>query len=426
MSESIMDMKARNQYLHALISQSGGYHLAPRKEKSHILDEYCKVTGQNRKWVIHKLRTGVYVKTMRREKGEERRIRRSTYDGNVVAMLIRLWNIFDHPCGQRMVSQIKSELFRLQGFGEILCSREMVMKLQTISPAEIDRSLSAHKEKERLSVKYKKKIHPLLYQKIPVKISSEQDRKTIGNVQIDLVEHCGQRSEGEYVYTLSTADLATNWWQGGAVLSKGMGGVVRMLDVLRDRFPFSWKHFHSDNDSAFINGHLYRYSKRERLEFTRSRPYEKNDNFLAEQKNGRVVRRSVGYLRHDTPEEVEILNELYDLVGLYQNFFQPVMKLKSKERVGSKIKRSFEKPMTPYRQVLKSRTVDQEAKKNLAALYESLNPAELKRRIDRKRDELYRAYKVKKHHSLKVEFLKKREPLSVRFLHDVTEAVSVR
>lgn len=419
-------MKARNQYLHTLISRSGGYHLAARKEKSRILDEYCKVTGQNRKWVIHKLRTGSYIKTMRKEKGEERRTRKSVYDGNVVFYLIRLWNIFDHPCGQRMVSQIKTELKRLGRFGEIHISSEMEQKLQRISSSEIDRSLSAHKEKEHLKQKVDKKIHPLLYRKIPVKISSEQDRKTMGNIQIDLVEHCGQRAEGEYVYTLSTTDLATNWWQGGAVLSKGMQGVVRMLDVLRDRFPFSWKHFHSDNDSAFINGHLYRYSQREHLEFTRSRPYEKNDNFLAEQKNGRVVRRSVGYLRYDTQEEIKILNELYEIVGLYQNFFQPVMKLKSKERIGSKVKRSFEKPLTPYRQILKSRTVDREIKKNLTALYTSLNPAELKRRIDRKRDELYRAYKGKRHQPLKVGFVKQSRPLSVRFLHELTEAVSVR
>lgn len=153
----------------------------------------------------------------------------------------------------------------------------------------------------------KKKIHPLLYQKIPVKITSEQDREILGNIQINLIEHCGEKAQGEYIYTLSTTDLATNWWQGGAILSKGMQKVVIMSDFLKDQYPLPWQRFHSDNDSAFINGHLYHYSQKENLEFTRSRPYEQNDNFLTEQKNGRV-RRQVGYLRFDTQTELLILN----------------------------------------------------------------------------------------------------------------------
>ncbi len=304
-------------------------------------------------------------------------------------------------------------------------SLETAAKLKEISAAEIDRNLSSHKEKERLKQKYARKTHPLLYQKIFVKISSEQDGKTTGNIQIDLVEHCGQKAEGEYIYTLSTTDLATNWWQGGAVLGKGMKKIVMKLDFLKDCYPFPWKHFHADNDSAFINGHLYRYSQREHLKFSRSRPFEKNDNFLAEQKNERVVRRQVGYLRFDTPAKLRILSRLYELLALYQNFFQPVMKLAEKERRGARIKRAFAKPKTPYQMVKESRTIDQKTKKRLAKLYQSLNPAELKRQIDKKRDELYQAYEVKKNQSPKARTTQEWEPFSVTFLDDATEAVSV-
>jgi len=422
-----MDMKARNQYLHALITERGGYHLQNRKRRTEILDEYCRVTGQNRKWAIQKITSGSYVKTMRVEKGEEKRTRSSKYNGDVIVHLIRLWDIFDRPCGQRMVAQIRTELDRLCRFGEILISSEMADKLKSISSAEIDRSLASHKEKEHVREKYQRaKIHPLLYQKIPVRISADQDRKTVGNIQIDLVEHCGQKAEGEYIYTLSTTDLATNWWQGGAVLTKGMRGIVRMLDAVRGAYPFHWKDIHSDNDSAFINGHLYRYTQGSGLEFTRSRPYEKNDNCLVEQKNGRVVRRQIGYRRHDTLREQTILNELYGLLGLYQNFFQPVMKLKEKERIGSKIKRTLDTPQTPYQLVMKSRTITRGDKAALKDRYESLNPALLKRQIDEKRDELYRAWKAKKQQTLKVESLEELTPVSVRFLIDSTEAVSVR
>lgn len=417
-------MKAKNQYLHTLITQKGGYHLQGRKQRSAILDEYCRVTGQNRDYVIRKIRSGSYIGTMRKEKGEAKRTRASRYDGDVTAQLIHLWEIFDRPCGQRMVGQIRNELDRLYRFGEILISSDMAKKLKSISSAEIDRSLVAHKEKERLAIKYKKKIHPLLYQKIPIKIASEQNRNTAGNVQIDLVEHCGQRAEGEYIYTLSTTDLATNWWEGGAVLTKAMSGVVSMLDLLKCRYPFVWRHIHSDNGTEFINDHLYRYTKESDLEFSRSRPYEKNDNYLVEQKNGRVVRRTVGYQRHDTIGERNILNELYVLVGQYHNFFQPVMKLVEKERIGSKIKRTFAQPETPYQMVMKSDIIDAGTKERLMRQYESLNPAELRRNIDKKRDELYRAYKTKNNQSIKVELMRGLAEVSPIFIGDRTEAVS--
>lgn len=420
-----MDMKARNQYLNTLIAQKGGYHLQGRKQRSAILDEYCRVTGEHRKAVVRKLRTGTYIKSMRKEKGEEKRTRVSKYDGDVVAHLIKIWNIFDHPCGQRMVGQIREELDRLCRFGELLVSSDMAEKLKSISSAEIDRSLAAHKEKERLKVKYHKKAHPFLYQKIPVKIAADQDRNILGTIQIDMVEHCGQRAEGEYIYTLSTTDLATNWWQGGAVLTKAMRGVVSVLDGLKGKYPFPWQRFHSDNGTEFINGHLYRYAQEEHLEFSRSRPYEKNDNYLVEQKNGRVVRRHIGYLRHDTERELTILNELYGLLAMYHNFFQPVMKLVEKERVGSKIKRTFAKAQTPYQMVIQSPTVDNKTKQRLIKQYESLNPAELKRQIDAKKNELYLAYRAKNSQSLKVDLLEKLEPVSVTFLNDRTEAVSV-
>ncbi|MBU1753041.1 transposase [bacterium] len=400
-----------------------------KKEKSRLLDKYCAITGQSRNYVIRKIRTGSYVKTMRREKGEEagekKRVRKSFYDGNVVNCLIKLWEIFDHPSGQRFVSQIESELPRLIRFGEMMISSKMEKKLLQISSAQIDRKLSDHKEKERLKQKRGRKIHPLLYQKIPVKIASEQDRNEAGNIQIDLVEHCGENASGEYIYTLSTTDLATSWWEGEGILTKGMRKVVRALDRLKDQYPFPWLSFHTDNDSAFLNGHLYQYALQEELIFTRSRPYEKNDNYLVEQKNGRVVRRTVGYGRYDTKRERETLNQLYRLVGLYHNFFQPVMKLKEKKRIGAKVKRTFDQPKTPYLRVLEDQSVSREKKQELTTIYNALNPAALKRDLDRKRDELYQAYKGKKKQPLKIKSLKKTETVSVTFLNDSTKVVSL-
>ena len=420
-----MTMQSRNQYLHTLITQNGGYHLVGRKEKSRLLDEYCRVSGQNRKAVITKIKSGAYVHSMRKEKNEEKRSRTPTYNGEVIAYLIKLWRIFDQPSGTRLTAQVGTELARLRRLGEITCSNELATKLCAISGAQIDRRLAPHKEKEWIRGKYAKKVHPLLYQKIPTKISSQQDRSRVGNIQLDLVEHCGQKAEGAYIYTLSTTDLATNWWQSKAVITKGMQGIVCILDELKASYPFVWKEIHSDNDSAFINGHLYRYTCNEHLRFSRSRPYEKNDNYLVEQKNGRCIRRFVGYRRHDTPKELAILNELYPLLADYQNFFQPVQKLLSKELIGARVVKKFDVPKTPYQRVMEMRGTPKATKQRLTARYAALNPAELKRQIDQKQDALYRLFKTKRCQIPMAGSVKKKVPASVTFLNDLTRAASV-
>lgn len=138
---SMMNMQARNQYLYALIGQKRGYHLGSKKKKTKILDEYCRVTGQNRIAVSRKIRTGAYIRTMRQETGEVRRTRSSPYDGQIVAYLIKLWEIFDRPCGQRLSPMIRSELDRLRRWGEIMISDEMADKLKTVSSRTIDAKL---------------------------------------------------------------------------------------------------------------------------------------------------------------------------------------------------------------------------------------------------------------------------------------------
>jgi Ni,Fe-hydrogenase I large subunit len=169
------------------------------------------------------------------------------------------------------------------------------------------------------------------------------------------------------------------------------------VNQARARYPFNWIEIHPDNGTEFINDTLYRYTQEEDIAFSRSRPYKKNDNCLVEQKNSTHVRRHVGYLRHTTQEEQDILNDLYrNEFRLYKNFFQPVMKLISKERVGSKIHRKYDKARTPYQRVLESLDVSHSTKQQLTELYDSLNPAELKREIDRKLKLLWKTYEKKK------------------------------
>lgn len=164
---------------------------------------------------------------------------------------------------------------------------------------------------------------------------------------------------------------------------------------------------HSDNDTAFINDQLERYAHSEGIKFLRSRPYKKNDNCFVEQKNSTHIRAILGHLRYDTDQEQEIINSLYrGEFRLYKNFFQPVMKLKGK------IHRRYDVPKTPYQRLMESDQISEETKKKLKEIYLSLNPAELKRRIDEKIHMLFEAYEEKNQRSEASPFKRQRPYIS--------------
>ena len=318
------------------------------------------------------------------------------YDGYVKAALAKAWDIFDCPCGQRLAPLLKTEVDRLRQLEEIFVSNEVAEKLKRISPRTIDRALKHQKQVLHLNRKYRRKRNPLIYQRIPVKAGG-WDRSLPGQVQVDLVEHCGQSGSGLYGNTVSCCDVAFGWWEGEAVLGSGQERSCNSLDKARERMPFSWVHAHPDNDSSFINWHLLSYCEAEGIEFSRSRPYKKNDNSFLEQKNSTHIRGVIGHLRYDTKIELALINSLYrGELRLYKNFFQPMMKLKEKIRDKGKVHRRYDTPKTPYQRIMESERISEDTKEKLTKLYQSLNPAELKRKIDEKVHRLFKVYEGKK------------------------------
>lgn len=413
----MMNMQSRNQYLSELRAEYLKTH--SKKIRGELLNEAEKRTKLARKHLIVKLRP----KSNLDKDDFCRKKRKQFYDNSIKPALVQMWSIFDCPCGQRLKTMLKSETDRLRKLGEVDCSDDTAVKLKTMGSATIDRKLRHQKEVERQKRKYGRKIHPLLYQKIPVKVFAEQDRTKSGNIQLDMVEHCGSSAPGEYINTLSNTDIAHGWWEGEAVMGRGQERTLEAVSQAKGRYPFAWQGIHSDNGSEFINAHLFGYAEKEGLDFSRSRPYKKNDNCLVEQKNWTHVKKFVGYLRYDTKAELDILNDLYrNELRLYKNFFQPVIKLVSKERAGGKIRRKYDAAKTPCRRVMESKDVSENKKRELKTIYESLNPAQLKREIDRKLDALYKAYQ-EKDKTLKVDINKK---ISVRFSNTRQNLVSVR
>jgi hypothetical protein len=384
-----MDMHSRNEYLKVL--RENYLKAKSKREKSRILDEYCRNTGQARKYVIRKIQPRIDLRPRQRKK------RKETYDGQVKADLSKVWEIFDCPCGQRLKPILETEVDRLRELGELRASDETLSKLKKISSATIDRKLKHQREVLHL-IRSRGGPKPgyLLKQKIPIRLT-QWDTAKVGYMEMDLVNHCGSSAMGEYVNTLSTTEISSGWWEGEAIMGKSQEYSFWALKEIRERAPFEWKGLDSDNGSEFINQTLYKYCHKEKLEFTRSRPNRKNDNAYIEQKNWTHVRKILGYLRYDTPEELMIINDLYHHeLRLYKNFFQPVMKLTEKVRIGGSVKRKYDIPKTPYRRLMESDQISDKARTELETLYLSLNPAQLKRDIDSKVDKLYQTYEEKR------------------------------
>ena len=401
-----MDMRSREQYLKTLL---GRYLRIRKRGKSMLLDEYCRNTGMARKSVLRKI-AGLL-------KGESpsRKQRRPVYGRSVQLALETLWEIFDRPCGQRLKPLVEEELERLRSLGELKVDEKTAGQLQRVSPATIDRLLTAKKTEWIAQRRYGRVGGNLIAKKIPLKMT-DWDLRQVGFLEMDLVIHCGASTAGEYTHSLSALEIGSAWWEGEAVMGQAQVRIFEAIKKIRARTPFIWRGIDSDNDNAFINDQLYRYKQKEELAFTRSRPYRKNDNAYIEQKNFTHVRRPLGYLRYDTPEELDLINDLYrNELRLYKNFSQPVMRLERKERIDGKTRRRYAKPKTPYRILRESGQLPPEALKKLDDLYHNLNPADLKRRIDQKLKNLFTLYEKKRKGLVQVDPYKKLDPTSVSF-----------
>lgn len=371
------------------------YQKARKKDKKQMLNEFVALTGYRRSYAsyvlsIHGKRKRVSAKQMIQADIRKRTFPKKTkyYDEEVRKPLIKIWYIMDCICGKRLAPVLGAVIRKLEQFREINIKEEVRQKILRISPATIDRLLEGERRKQTIKGRSNTKPGTLLKNQIPVRTFSEWDEQKPGFTEIDLVGHDGGDVTGEFIQTLDVTDVCTTWTETEAVRNKAQKWVFDALKDIRQRLPFPLLGIDSDSGAEFINHHLFRYCQEESLTFTRSRSYRKNDNCFVEQKNYSVVRRAVGYLRYDTNEELTALNELYRHLRLYTNFFQPSMKLIEKTRIGSRVTKKYDTPMTPYQRVLKSDYVSADAKKTLKKQYRTLNPASLKRQITRLQQKL--------------------------------------
>lgn len=371
----------------SVVSATGRrYQRARKKEKQKILDEFVELTGYNRCYARRVLRNYGRPAAGQRQRfsGKRRPTRRwRQYDEKVLVALRRIWLILDFICGKRLVAIMAEVLRRLEYFGELKVDAETKRKLLKISAATIDRLLSAERRKHQLRGRARTRPGTLLKYQIPLRTFSDWNEQRPGFVEIDLVAHDGGIAAGEHLYTLNMTDVYSGWTEVQAIQNKAQVWVFAALKELRAQLPFALRGVDSDNGSEFINDQLLKYCQHERITFTRSRPYRKNDNCFVEQKNYTIVRRHVGYQRLAGTEQLTLVNELYRYLRLYANYFQPVMKLKRKERQGSQVKQTYDVAQTPYQRLRGAKHLSAARRQDLAQQYAQLNPAELKRNIER-------------------------------------------
>ena len=373
-----MTIQSKREYLQAIRQR---YLKASKESKSPILDEFCNNCGYNRKYAIRLLK--VQNKPVRAKKSPGPKTRYQPKQ--VLTPLKRIWFATDQMCSKKLKAAIPLWLpFYEQQYSPV--NEQVRTQLHTMSPATIDRLL------QPVRIQYKKgrcgtKPGTLLKNQIPIK-TSNWDATEPGFFEADTVAHCGNSMAGDFVWSLSFTDIATSWTENRAVWNKGAHGVLTQIKDIESELPFEIQGFDCDNGSEFLNYHLLRYltdRPQKPVKFTRSRPYRKNDNAHVEQKNWSHVRQLFGYDRFGDHRIVDLINDLYkNEWPLYNNFFCPTLKLKSKHRVKSKYVKTYEFPKTPYQRLILSETVSSEAKQKLTETFLKLNPFSLKKMIESK------------------------------------------
>ncbi|NPV59244.1 MAG: transposase family protein [Actinobacteria bacterium] len=370
------------------------YRKASKKEKGRILDEFCALTGYNRSYAAGLLRKGPPAKKKGKRASLEpvgsRRGRKPIYTAEVRKHLVKVWAIMDCPCGKRLAAAMPFALEALERFGEMRLKDEVRERLLSVSASTCDRLLASERQKLRLRSRHKTRPGSLLKHQIPVRTFREWDDARVGFLEADLVGHDGGVAGGDYCQSLDATDVRSGWTELRALRNKAQVWTHKAIDDIREKLPFPLLGLDSDNGSEFINAHLLRYCEEHQITFTRSRPYRKNDSCYVEQKNWTAVRKYVGYFRYDTEEQLLLLNQLYEVLCPYLNFFQPQARLVEKVREGSRIKKRYDEPKTPYQRILEDPEVDEITKRKLRRKYKRLNPAQLMREINSLQRKLFK------------------------------------
>jgi hypothetical protein len=378
----MMSPEQRKAYLETIRRR---YKKSTRRQKATILDEFCSICDYNRKYAIRILR-----KKQKKKRGHSGR--KPKYEvAKILEPLKAIWFAADQICSKKLKVAIQEWLPHYE-IEQGLLDDSIRGQLYSLSPSTIDRILKP------VRVAYPRKglsgTKPgrLLKNQIPIK-TDHWDVTMPGYMEADTVAHCGNSLAGDFVWSLTLTDIKSTWTENRATWNKGSAGVRNQIEDIEKTLPFPILGFDCDNGSEFLNHHLMRYfSRRDKaVQFTRSRPYRKNDNAHVEQKNWTHVRHLFGYDRFEKPCLVALMNDLYKHEwSQYQNHFCPTMKLIEKKKINSRYYKRYDTPKTPYQRLMESENIPQEKKDELTKEHVALNPFKLKRAIESKLEHVFK------------------------------------
>jgi transposase InsO family protein len=360
------------------------YQHADKRGKGQILDEYCRVTSTHRKAAIRCLRRPPTAG--RRPPGRPRR-----YGAALLPVLERIWTASEYLCGKLLAPMLPVLVAALERHHGLRLAPALRTDLLAASPATLDRRL--HLLRRRRGGRLPRRVAPALHAvraQVPLRTWGDWAGVAPGALQGDLVLHCGDTTHGRYLASLITVDVAISWMELQPLAGLHQRYVRAAVHLVSARLPFPLREWHSDNGAEFLNTAVLQWCRQTGVRVTRGRPYRKNDQAWIEQRNWLAVRRLIGYDRYSSPAAWAVLGRLYGLLRQQLNFFRPVRKLVSKRRVGAKITKRYDAPLTPYQRVLAAGVLSPAQQAALAAELAALDPITLARDIQRTLDTLWK------------------------------------
>lgn len=353
------------------------YRTAGRAQKGVILDEFVASTGYARKYAIRLLAQAIPPPP----ENSAAPVRRRTYGAEVQEALTLAWKAANEICGKRLVPFLPALVAALERHGHLSLAPKVREQLLLLSASTADRLLRPVRRADPSRGRSTTKSGQLLKHQIAVRTFADWNESRPGFMEADLVAHCGTSVQGTFLNTFVLTDVATGWTECLPLLLRSQDEVLQALDRARQLLPFPLLGLDTDNGSEFLNAKLLEYCRREEITFTRGRPYRKNDQCFVEQKNGVLVRQTVGYDRYEGERAYRQLTELYRALRLYVNFFQPSMKLRQKQRDGARVTKQYDQAQTPYQRLVASGALVAPIPARLAALAVGLDPLGLLRQV---------------------------------------------
>jgi len=372
-TEDEMSINERRTYLKRMKAR---YRKASRKERSQLLNEMEQMTGMHRKSLTRVLHAASL------ERKPRKTARKPSYGVEVETVIVQIWESLDYICAERLTPVLSSMAQHLARFAVVKLTPNIEAQLKTISRATVSRLLRRVRSRHRRLPQKGAERANQVTKGVPMGRIA-WDTTEPGHCEVDLVYHSGVSVIGEHGHTIQLVDVATGWSERVAVLGRGHKAMEVGFERILQRIPFAIVELHPDNGSEFFNAYLLRFWKEKvvGIHLSRSRPYQKNDNRMVEQKNDTLVRQYFGDLRFDRPEQIAAMNVLYEQMWLYYNLFQPVMHLIEKRAVGDKVRRKWDAAQTPFERWKATGKLSRERQEQLQVLYEKTNPWQLREEI---------------------------------------------